>query len=80
MLIHRYFLRPLVDVEVAYKSGIQAILHREQALQSYQQLKKKDIVFGKIYDNDSPPPSHENDNRIVFSLGIPLPPSKRLRK
>ena len=34
---------------------------------TYRGLRKKDIVFGKMNNDDtSAPPSHENDNRIVF--------------
>lgn len=74
-LMYRYFLRPLLDVEPAYKSNIQALLGEQNALETFKGLRKKDIVFGKI-DDASPPTSNENDNRIVFSLGEPPPPKK----
>ena len=62
-----------------YKSNIQELLEGEKALKTFQGLRKKDIKFGKEDDDASPPTSHENDNKIVFSLGAP-PPYKKHRQ
>ena len=37
-----------MDFEPAYKSNIQALVGKQNALETFKGLRKKDIVFGKI--------------------------------